>query len=69
MSGAWLRGTVRLPNITTLHPASLVTVDAGHQTCPNTEVESCMKALMKTEKDGLTFVLTMNIPSPAKLGE
>jgi hypothetical protein len=35
----------------------------------NTEVESCMKALMKTEKGGLTFVLTMNIPSPAKLGE
>jgi hypothetical protein len=35
----------------------------------NTEVESCIKALMKTEKDGLTFVLTMNTPSPAKLGE
>jgi hypothetical protein len=35
----------------------------------NTEVESCMKALMKTEKGGLAFVLTMNIPSPAKLGE
>jgi hypothetical protein len=34
-AGAWLRGTVRLPNITTLHPTSLVTVDAGHQTGPS----------------------------------
>jgi hypothetical protein len=35
----------------------------------NTELESCMKSLMKTEKGGLTFVLTMKIPSPANLGE
>jgi hypothetical protein len=28
-----------------------------------------MKALMKTEKGGLTFELTMKIPSPANLGE
>jgi hypothetical protein len=35
----------------------------------NTELESCMKALMKTEKEGLTFVLTMKILSPANLGE
>jgi hypothetical protein len=35
----------------------------------NTELESRMKALMKTEKGGLTFVLTMKMPSPANLGE
>jgi hypothetical protein len=28
-----------------------------------------MKALMKTEKGGLTLVLTMKIPGPANLGE
>jgi hypothetical protein len=35
----------------------------------NTELESCMKALMKTEKGGLTFVLSMKMPNPANLGE
>jgi hypothetical protein len=35
----------------------------------NTEVESCTKALMKTEKGGLAFVLTKKIPSLANLGE
>jgi hypothetical protein len=35
----------------------------------NTELESCMKALIKTEKGGLTFVLTMKMPNPANLGE
>jgi hypothetical protein len=35
----------------------------------STEVESCRKALIKTEKGGLTSVLTMKIPSPAGLFE
>jgi hypothetical protein len=35
----------------------------------NTELESYMKALIKTEKGGLTFVLTMKVPNPANLGE
>jgi hypothetical protein len=34
-----------------------------------TELESCMKALIKTEKEGLTSVLTMKMPNPANLGE
>jgi hypothetical protein len=34
----------------------------------NTEVESCMKALIKIEKGGVSSVLTMKMPNPANLG-